>query len=92
MIKLKDLLKEYAEDKDENYDMTVYMPLGVLSFILSTEELTELMNNTDQKFWNGVAGWYNYRFEYTKMHGYSMVELKKAAYLDHRELSFKEDD
>lgn len=86
----QDLLKEYAQDKHENYDMTVYMPLGVLSFILETDELQDLYDNTDERFWNGVIGWYNYRVQYTRLHGYTMVELKKAAEKDGRELCFEE--
>lgn len=86
----QDILHEYSQDKHENYDMTVYMPLGVLSFILSTEELKDLAEKTDERFWNGVIGWYNYRVQYTKLHGYSLVELRKAAKNDGRELSFDE--
>jgi Fe-S-cluster containining protein len=84
----QDLLKEYAEDKHENYDMTVYMPLGVLSFILSSEELQELADNTDPKFWVGTSGWFNYRVQYTKMHGYTLVELRKSAQSVGKELAF----
>jgi Fe-S-cluster containining protein len=84
----QDLLKEYAEDKHENYDMTVYMPLGVLSFILSTEELEELAEKTDPKFWVGTSGWFNYRVQYTKQHGYTLVELKKSAESVGKELAF----
>lgn len=72
-------LKRYAEQKDWTHDMVVYMPLGVLSFMLPDEELIELQKNTDEKFWSGVTGWYNYRVEFTKLHGFSDEELDKAA-------------
>lgn len=84
----QDLLADYATDKHENYDMTVYMPLGVLSFLLETEELEQLAKDTDPKFWVGTSGWYNYRVQYTKLHGYSLVELKTAANKAGRELAF----
>jgi Fe-S-cluster containining protein len=84
----QDLLAEYAHDKHENYDMTVYMPLGVLSFLLETEELEKLAKDTDPKFWVGTSGWFNYRVQYTKMHGYSLVELKKSAGAAGKELAF----
>jgi Fe-S-cluster containining protein len=76
---LQDLFRDYAKDKHENYDMTLYMPLGVLSFLISTEELEELAKTTDPKFWVGTSGWFNYRVQYTKLHGYSIEELEKAA-------------
>jgi Fe-S-cluster containining protein len=76
---IQDLFKEYAKDKHENYDMSVYMPLGVLSFMIETEDLQKLAEDTDPKFWVGTSGWFNYRIEYTKLHGYSIEELEKAA-------------
>jgi Fe-S-cluster containining protein len=75
----QDFLKEYVSDKDEGYDMVVYMPLGVLSFMLTTEELIELEKTTDPKFWKAVQGWFNYRVEYTKQHGYDYDKLEKEA-------------
>jgi len=75
----QDLLRQYASDKNENYDLTVYMPLGVLSFLLTDDELLELSKETDEKFWSGVAGWFNYRVEFTKVHGYGIDELKIAS-------------
>lgn len=73
------LLKQYASEKDQNYNLTVYMPLGVLSFLLTDEELIELRDNTDDKFWNGIIGWFNYRVEFTKNHGYPLDVLKKES-------------
>ena len=73
------LLKRYAEDKDQNYNLTLYMPLGVLSFLLPDDELIELRNTTDDKFWNGIVGWFNYRVEFTKNHGYSLDILKEES-------------
>jgi Fe-S-cluster containining protein len=73
------LLKQYASDKDQNYNLTVYMPLGVLSFLLTDEELMELRDSTDDKFWNGIIGWFNYRVEFTKNHGYPLDVLKKES-------------
>lgn len=94
----QDILKEYASDKDHNYDMTVYMPTGVLSFILPIEELQELFENTDPKFWRGVKGWYNYRVEFTRLHGYDYKFLEQSAeengvplvFPDSEPLSFQE--
>ena len=84
----QDLLAEYAADKHENYDMTLYMPLGVLSFILESDELEKLAKDTDPKFWVGTSGWFNYRVQYTKLHGYSLVELRKSAEKAGKELAF----
>ena len=84
----QDLLAEYATDKHENYDMTLYMPLGVLSFILESDELEKLAKDTDPKFWVGTSGWFNYRVQYTKLHGYSLVELRKSAEKAGKELAF----
>ena len=53
------------------------MPLGVLSFLLTSEELTDLAAETEQRFWEGVRGWYNYRLTFTKMHGYTYKELEE---------------
>ena len=75
----QDYLKEYSEDKDPSYDMVVYMPLGVLSFLLDNEELIKLQEDTPSHFWLAVDGWYNYRVAYTKMHGYDVDTLEKAA-------------
>lgn len=88
----QDLLAEYASDKHENYDMSVYMPLGVLSFLITTEELEKLSKDTDPKFWVGTSGWFNYRAQYTKMHGYSLVELKKSAESAGKQLAFDVDE
>jgi len=75
----QDFLKEYTSDKDEGYDMVVYMPLGVLSFLLTTEELIDLEKTTDPKFWKAVQGWFNYRVEYVKMHGHDYDKLNSEA-------------
>ena len=75
----QDFLKEYTQDKDKGYDLTVYMPLGVLSFLLEPEELYELEEKTDPKFWRAVDGWVNYRVEYIKMHGYDHDVLEREA-------------
>jgi len=85
----QDLVKHYGSDKDQNYDLTVYMPLGVLSFLLSTEELVELRENTDDKFWTGVMGWFNYRVEFIRSHGYSLDFLKQEAEAVGIPISFK---
>lgn len=88
----QDILKDYASDKDYTYDMVVYMPLGVLSFLLTTEELEELAQNTEEKFWQGVVGWYNYRVQFTKQYGYSFEELGKEAEAVGNKLSFNNED
>lgn len=87
----QDLLKEYTSDKHENYDMVVYMPLGVLSFLLTTEELEELSKNTDDKFWKAVPGWFNYRVQYTKEHGYDHAYLNEQAVSIGKKLVFEEE-
>ena len=79
IIAFQEFLKEYTSDKEEGYDMVVYMPLGVLSFLLTTEELIELEKTTDSKFWKAVQGWFNYRVEYVKMHGYDYDKLDSEA-------------
>ena len=75
----QDYLKEYSSDKDSGYDMVVYMPLGVLSFLLENNELVELQKTTPAHFWLAVDGWFNYRVQYTKLHGYSDEVLQKEA-------------
>jgi Fe-S-cluster containining protein len=83
------LIKEYAKNKDQNYDLTVYMPLGVLSFLLTTEELQELRLNTDDKFWTGVIGWFNYRVEFVKNHGISDENIKIESQLSNIPIAFQ---
>lgn len=75
----QNLLKEYVDGKDPGYDMVVYMPLGVLSFLLPNDELKELSESTDPKFWKAVEGWYNYRVQYTKEHGHDFDHLLEQA-------------
>ena len=75
----QDLLKEYTESKDSGYDMVVYMPLGVLSFLLNDDELKELERMTDEKFWKAVDGWFNYRVHYVKEHGHGYDYLNEQA-------------
>jgi Fe-S-cluster containining protein len=87
----QDFLKEYSSDKEHGYNMTVYMPLGVLSFLLEPEELRELEETTDPKFWNGVQGWYNYRVHFIKEHGYGFEKLTKDAAIDGVRLAFNKD-
>ena len=73
------VLREYTFDRPEEYDVVVYMPLGVLSFILDDNELEELSKTTDPKFWKAVQGWYNYRVQYTKEHGLGYDKLEEHA-------------
>jgi len=86
----QNLIKQYAEENSEN-DLTVYMPLGVLSFLLPVEELKQLKDTTDPKFWNAIMGWFNYRVHFTKEHGYSLDELKEEAAKAGVDLAFKTD-
>lgn len=88
IMAFQDFLKEYVADKDEGYDMVVYMPLGVLSFLLTNEELIELEKNTDKKFWKAVQGWFNYRVEYVKIHGHGYDKLNNEAKAVGLELRF----
>ena len=55
------------------------MPLGVLSFLLTDEELIKLRDTTEDKFWNGIIGWFNYRVEFTRIHGYEKEVLEKES-------------
>ena len=77
----QDLMKKYSDgkQKDGNYDMVIYMPLGVLSFLLPDEQLGELYLKTDSKFWMSAEGWFNYRVHFTKLYGYDKDVLTKAA-------------
>jgi Fe-S-cluster containining protein len=83
------LLKQYADGKDQNYNLTVYMPLGVLSFLLSDDELVELKNATDDKFWTGIIGWFNYRVEFTKNHGFDIERLQEESRSSNIPIAFK---
>lgn len=50
------LIAQWGIDWPElNYSM--YMPAGVLKFLLSTEELQELITTTDKRFWMGSVGY-----------------------------------
>jgi Fe-S-cluster containining protein len=79
ILDFQNYLKRYSANHEWNHDLVVYMPLGVLSFLLPTEELVELEKTTDPKFWSGVQGWYNYRVEFTKLHGMDDDQLKEEA-------------
>lgn len=92
IMAFQDFLKEYSSDKDQGYNMVVYMPLGVLSFLLTDEELIELEETTDKKFWMGVEGWFNYRVQYIKMHGYEYDRLDKEAKAVKLELRFPKEE
>ena len=59
--------------------MVIYMPLGVLSFLLPDEQLGELYQKTDAKFWMSAEGWFNYRVHFTKLYGYDKEVLTQAA-------------
>lgn len=85
------LLQEYSNGKDSTYNMVVYMPLGVLSFLLTNDELQDLANKTDDKFWRGVMGWYNYRVQFTKLYGFDYLTLKSKAESDGNSLSFPQE-
>lgn len=87
----QDLLKEYAQGKDPGYDITLYMPLGVLSFLLSTDELEELKADTDPKFWMAIDGWFNYRVQYIKEHGHSTSHLREQAVSIGKTITFNDD-
>jgi Fe-S-cluster containining protein len=83
----QDLLASYSIGKpdDGNYDMVVYMPLGVLSFLLPSDQLRELFLKSDAKFWHGLEGWFNYRTFFTKRFGYDddiLLASAKDAGLD----------
>ncbi len=79
-------LKKYGENHGDNYiyDVVVYMPLGVLSFILDPEELEELYNSTRESMWQGMHGWFNYQSRFTHLHGfnqeYILEEAKKRGF------------
>jgi len=75
------MMQKYAASKDagDNYDMVIYMPLGVLSFLLPDEQLGELYQKTDPKFWMSAEGWFNYRVHFTKLYGYDKETLTQAA-------------
>lgn len=88
----QNLIAKYASDKDQNYDLTVYMPLGVLSFLLTDEELIELRDSTDDKFWTGVLGWFNYRVEFIKLHGYARDKIEEASKQSGIPVAFKFDN
>lgn len=84
----QNILEEYVSDKDNGYDVVVYMPLGVLSFLLPTKDLEELQSKTDPKFWKAVDGWFNYRVEFTKTHGYDFEFLDEKAVSVNKKLVF----
>ena len=90
----QDLLKKYSagKDKDGNYDMVLYMPLGVLSFLLPDEQLNELYQQTDSKFWLSAEGWFNYRVHFTKLYGYGNDVLTEAALAAGQDVIFDEEE
>jgi Fe-S-cluster containining protein len=87
----QNLLEEYAMNNDDGYDMVVYMPTGVLSFLLTTDELVDLQKNTDPKFWRAVSGWFNYRVQFTKDHGYDWGYLNEKSVSVNKKLVFNKE-
>jgi len=77
------VLKQYAEynGNDTDYDVVIYMPLGVLSFLLDETELEELYQQTDAKMWNGYEGWFNYQSRFTRLHGFKDEFIEAEAKL-----------
>jgi len=77
------ILKKYAEDNGSNvdYDVVVYMPLGVLSFLLDEVQMQELYQQTDEKVWLGDEGWFNYQSRFTKLHGFKDEFIEAEAKL-----------
>ena len=65
------ILKRYSEDngESEDYDVVVYMPLGVLSFLLEDVQMHELYEQTNEQMWLGDKGWFNYQSRFTRLHG-----------------------
>lgn len=88
----QDLIARYVSDKATGYDVTVYMPLGVLSFLLTDEELEELADTTDEKFWSAVVGWFNYRVEFVKAHGHSRETIEEESKRTNIPIAFKFQD
>jgi Fe-S-cluster containining protein len=88
----QNFLKDYATANGNAYDMVVYLPLGVLSFLLETKELEELEKNTDDKFWKAVEGWFNYRVEFTKKHGHDYDHLESESVAVGLTLRFPKND
>lgn len=89
VLQYQSLLKRFAKDKDKMFDTVVYMPLGVLSFLLSDDEMVELSKTTDEKMWKAVQGWFNYRVHYLKEHGLTVEQIKKEADAAGVEVAFK---
>lgn len=87
----QDTLEEYASNNEPGYDVVVYMPLGVLSFMLPTPELLEMQENTDPKFWKAVDGWFNYRVQFTKDHGYEWPYLNEKSVSVGKKLVFNKE-
>ena len=89
MVKrFQEIMSKYSKGKDPNYDVVVYMPLGVLSYLLPAAELEELARNTDDRMWKAVEGWFNYRVEYTKIHGLPMPRLRSEAEKSGKKIAF----
>ena len=77
------ILKKYAEDNGDSvdYDVIVYMPLGVLSFLLEDVQMEELYQQTDEKIWIGDEGWFNYQSRFTRLHGFKNEFIEAEAKL-----------
>ena len=90
VFQFQNLLKKFAKDKDKSFDTVVYMPLGVLSFLLTTEEMMEIQKVTDDKMWKAVQGWFNYRVHYVKEHGMTLENLTKEASQAGGEIAFRQ--
>jgi len=77
------VLKQYAKynGNDTGYDVVIYMPLGVLSFLLDEVQLEELYQQTDDKMWKGYEGWFNYQSTFTKLHGFKDEFIEAEAKL-----------
>jgi Fe-S-cluster containining protein len=65
-----EVVEKYGVDNPD-LDFSIYMPAGVLKFLLKPEELQDLIASTDQKFWMGHKG---YKHQISKDH-WQTVEI-----------------
>lgn len=56
MTEFDSLIQQWGVDQPA-LDFSCYMPAGVLRFLLTNEEVQDLIANTDSKFWLGHVGY-----------------------------------
>ena len=74
--------------------LSLVIPLGNVNAadVRSSWDYNKLSDVTDPNIWRAVEGWYNYRVEYTKVHGLPLPKLRSAAEKAGKKIAFSVDE